>query len=106
MCVLPPGTAAVRRHGAALNHPPRPGWAARVLSRTAWGHAPRAFPTCATELRDYCTLATEQTLARCRTPPPADPKARLDIALQSLVDVDLIMQTMPGAIRAAVQQSV
>lgn len=40
-----------------------------------------------------------------RTPAPADDKQRLDIALQSLVDVPIILSTMPDAIRSAVKQS-
>jgi hypothetical protein len=40
-----------------------------------------------------------------RTPPPADANERLEAVLGGLVDVDVIMGTMPGAIRKAVAAS-
>lgn len=40
-----------------------------------------------------------------RTDAPSDPGRRLDVVLSGLVDVQIIMQTMPNAIRAAVSAS-
>jgi hypothetical protein len=37
--------------------------------------------------------------------PPTDPQRRLDVALESLVDVTTIMQSMPAAIRSSVRSA-
>ena len=39
------------------------------------------------------------------SPAPVDPEQRLEVLLQSCVDVTVIMQTMPGAIRKACARS-
>lgn len=81
-----------------------------ALSLSTQHHQPRVLLSDIVALQnDWLTQMV--CLFRClplfarSTPPPADTTERLDVVLGSLVDVDTIMSTMPGAIRNAVARS-